>query len=150
MTVHDIFEQYFSDQIDVPLDSIRMSRLTNGSYSHPRYASAFRMFKAGFESNHGEKMKNAFEYEQEIKGLLEERDSTQACLELSIDREAKLVERLARADKCNTEMAALLVMIRHTRGTMLMTNPPQDPWAYHRFEDQIRVCLENVIGLNNI
>lgn len=56
MTIHELFEQHCEDQLDISADIIRESRLTNGSYSHPRYAIAFRMFKAGFEANQGEKM----------------------------------------------------------------------------------------------
>lgn len=56
MNIHELFEQHCEDQLDISADIIRESRLTNGSYSHPRYAIAFRMFKAGFEANHGEKM----------------------------------------------------------------------------------------------
>lgn len=56
MDIHELFETYASDHLDIPLDVIRASRLTNGFYSHPRYAAAFRMFKAGFEANQGEKV----------------------------------------------------------------------------------------------
>lgn len=57
MDIHELFETYASDHLDIPLDVIRASRLTNGFYSHPRYSAAFRMFKAGFEANQGEKMR---------------------------------------------------------------------------------------------
>lgn len=56
MNIHELFEWHCADQLDIPSDVIRMSRLTNGSYSNPRYATAFRMFKSGFEANIGEKM----------------------------------------------------------------------------------------------
>lgn len=56
MNIHDLFEQHISDVLDIPAEAVKLQRLTNGSYSHPRYATAFRMFRAGFEANQAEKL----------------------------------------------------------------------------------------------
>lgn len=56
MTIHELFEQHFSRQHDIPVSDIAGHRMGNGSYSIAIYATSFRYFKAGFEANHGEKM----------------------------------------------------------------------------------------------
>ncbi len=56
MNIHDLFEAHCADVLDMDADLIKVRRLTNGSYSHPRFASAFRMFKAGFDANQGPEM----------------------------------------------------------------------------------------------
>lgn len=72
MNIHDLFEIHHSEQTGIDIQSIKNLRMSNGSYGSAHVSTCFRNFKSGFESNNGEKMKNAFEYEQEIKGLREE------------------------------------------------------------------------------
>lgn len=56
MTIHDLFERHYSGQCQINIYAIRECRLNNGSYNNLSMAIAFRMFKAGFEANQGEKM----------------------------------------------------------------------------------------------
>lgn len=56
MTIHDLFEQHYSDHNDTTVENVRSCRLSNGSYNNLPIARAFRMFKAGFEANQGDKL----------------------------------------------------------------------------------------------
>lgn len=57
MDIHELFEQHYSDHNDTTAENVKSCRLSNGSYNNLPIARAFRMFKAGFEANQGEKMR---------------------------------------------------------------------------------------------
>jgi len=56
MTIHELFECHYADHNDTTTENVKNCRLSNGSYNNLPIARAFRMFKAGFEANQGEKM----------------------------------------------------------------------------------------------
>ena len=56
MDIHELFEQHYSDHNDTTAENVKSCRLSNGSYNNLPIARAFRMFKAGFEANQGEKV----------------------------------------------------------------------------------------------
>lgn len=66
MDIHELFEQHYSDHNDTTADNVRSCRMSNGSYNNLPIARAFRMFRAGFEANTGDKLK--------ILGYLNEKD----------------------------------------------------------------------------
>jgi hypothetical protein len=53
-----------------------------------------------------------------------------------------LKQRLADAEQRNAVTADLLRLIRGTHGTMLLTDPPQDPWKYHQIAAKIEAALK--------
>lgn len=57
MTIHELFEQHYADQNDTTEEIVRACRMVNGSYNNLPIARAFRMFRAGFEMNSGDKMR---------------------------------------------------------------------------------------------
>lgn len=50
MDIHDNFESHFADMHDCYPEHVKAHRLSNGSYSEAHMATAFRYFRAGFES----------------------------------------------------------------------------------------------------
>lgn len=56
MSIYEEFEQHFSDMHDCYPEHIKAHRLSNGSYNEAHIATAFRYFRAGFESNTGHKL----------------------------------------------------------------------------------------------
>lgn len=56
MTIHELFEQHYAEQNDTTAEIVRACRMVNGSYNNLPIARAFRMFRAGFELNYGDKM----------------------------------------------------------------------------------------------
>lgn len=56
MNIHELFERHYSEHNDTTTENVRSCRMSNGSYNNLPIARAFRMFKAGFESNQGDKM----------------------------------------------------------------------------------------------
>jgi hypothetical protein len=57
MTIYELFERHFADQHGYQTWEVKRHRMQNGSYRESKIATAFRMFKAGFEANQGEKMR---------------------------------------------------------------------------------------------
>lgn len=41
----------------------------------------------------------------------------------------------------NAKMKDLLRLILKTHGTMLMSEPPQEPWKYYKIDERIREIL---------
>jgi len=78
----------------------------------------------------------------EVAALREELASLREALIQSGDLKNGLQQSLTAAEQRNADLRELLSLIRNTRGTMLMTDPPQDPWKYHRIEDRIRAALK--------
>lgn len=56
MNIHELFEQHFARMHDVNQETVKMHRMSNGSYSLPGIARDFRCFKAGFEANQSGEM----------------------------------------------------------------------------------------------
>lgn len=56
MDIHELFERHYSDHNDTTAENVKSCRLSNGSYNNLPIARAFRMFKAGFESNTAHKL----------------------------------------------------------------------------------------------
>lgn len=56
MNIHELFEAHFASMHDVLEETVRMHRMSNGSYSLPGIARDFRCFKAGLEANSGANM----------------------------------------------------------------------------------------------
>ena len=56
MTIHELFERHYAEHNGIKIEAISSCRLSNGSYNNLPIARAFRMFKAGFEANQGEKV----------------------------------------------------------------------------------------------
>lgn len=56
MTIQDMFETAYAENNDTTAENVKSCRLSNGSYNNLPIARAFRMFKAGFESNSGDKL----------------------------------------------------------------------------------------------
>lgn len=50
-------------------------------------------------------------------------------------------QRLADAERRNAVMADLLRLIQVSHGTMLLSDPPQDPWKYHQIDAKISAAL---------
>ncbi len=73
--------------------------------------------------------------------VVAERDDAQACLELSIGREDALQQRLTAADELADLLLGLLREARQHHGVMLMSDPPQDAWKYHRMNERIDAVL---------
>lgn len=101
--------------------------------------------------------------------VVAERDDAQACLELSIGREDALQALLTAADERADKNAALAVglaaekhaigeranvlegLLREARqhhGVMLMNDPPQDAWKFHRMNERIDAALKPSEGLD--
>lgn len=57
MTIHELFERHYADQNDTTPEIVKSCRMENGSYNNLPIARAFRMFRAGFEANTGDKMR---------------------------------------------------------------------------------------------
>lgn len=56
MTIQELFERHYADQNDTTADIVKACRMENGSYNNLPIARAFRMFRAGFEANYGDKI----------------------------------------------------------------------------------------------
>jgi len=92
MDIHELFEGYYSDHNDTTAENVKSCRLSNGSYNNLPIARAFRMFKAGFEANHGEKM--------QVLGYL----SSNGVLSASLSKVAAF-----REDRTDTYCAAVYI-----------------------------------------
>jgi len=67
MSIHELFERFYSEQTDYMPWEIEKARMVNGSYSLPKIARAFMYFSAGFEANQGEKM--------QVIGFIDKKDA---------------------------------------------------------------------------
>lgn len=56
MTIQELFERHYADHNDTTPEAVRACRMENGSYNNLPIARAFRMFRAGFEANYGDKI----------------------------------------------------------------------------------------------
>ncbi|WP_282390136.1 hypothetical protein [Pseudomonas sp. PS01296] len=64
--------------------------------------------------------------------------------ELNLQREAKveaMQQRLTAADELADLLLGLLREARQHHGVMLMSDPPQDAWKYHRMNERIDAVL---------
>ena len=92
----------------------------------------------------------------ELAALREELATTDRVLRSSVPEEHKgcaspvgaaqnyigdLEQRLADAERRNAVMADLLRLIQVSHGTMLLSDPPQDPWKYHQIDAKISAAL---------
>lgn len=100
MTIHELFEQSYSDQYGTTIEWMKERRLSNGSYSEARISLAFRYFKAGFEANQGEKM--------QVLGYLSKKGADSASKGIAAFFYTRCTRNATRAvyvDQCDTHKA---------------------------------------------
>ena len=72
-------------------------------------------------------------------------DAAERCI-ASERREKELQALLTAADELNDVRAGLLRDARQHHGVMLMSDPPQDAWKFHRMNERIDAALKPAEG----